>query len=495
MVSRISSFFIICFIMVFIYHGAAGAHSSSSPADGESDTNWVKSAPSYRSEGNGIAVDDDGNIYVTGNFEQWINFGGSDMLAAGVDFRKTDIFIAKYNPQGEVEWVEVAGGVNDDGGMGIAVCGNNVYVTGFFSDIATFSDTMLITRDIQNLFIVNFDKEGRLKWAKQAKSDGVLKGQAITTDSEGNVYVTGNFRENMSIDGRKLNKVMDKNIYLAKLDSMGTLQWLKQASGGNSLITYVYVHDIACDKYNNVYIAGEMMGPVRFEYLNYKTKYAYYRDGPLPRGEIFLAKYSKNGKFNWLKETGTECRINDLHIDDSGNFLITGYFKGAVNGNLEGKAKFGTTTIQATANLYGDGYTEDIYLAKYDKDGQFLWVRSTGSPLDDRGLGVGTDSEGFIYLTGYFTSKIKWQGKQLSARKHRVDSPDIFISKFTPNGEIIWLDSAGSKDGDDGRALAIDRDGNVYVTGTFQGEAEFGSHTVSSSRYNNFFLAKYAGIR
>jgi Beta-propeller repeat len=290
-----------------------------------------------------------------------------------------------------------------------------------------------------------------------------------------------------------ISKKMNKNIYLVKMDSLGNAKWLRQASGGNSLITYVYVYDVECDHNDNVIISGEMMGPVRFGKFSYKTRSEWHREGALPKREVFLAKYDHAGNLKWLKNTGVETNFSDMAIDIDNNILLTGYFTGALLGNLKGKAQFGKKVIQTTNDLFND-VTEDIYVAKLDENGVFLWVRYFGGIAQDRGQAVTSDNEGNIYITGFFMNKFTFQGIEMESKKYRVDAKDIFVAKFDKTGQVKWMQRAGSSKSDEGTAIVADNKGNFYVSGNFEGNAAFGKNWVTSRRYSNFFLAKYNSI-
>lgn len=450
---------------------------------------WVQAGDSYRSSGTGLALDDEGNIYVVGHFEQYLDLGRGTIQTQGADMNAADIFLAKYDPQGHLQWIRTAGGQDDDKGLSIAISGDNIYITGYFSGICYFGDSPLLTKDRQNMFIANYSRNGELKWKKQAGSDGILRGTALTADSRGNVYITGNFREWVTFDHLTIRKQMQKNVYLVKMDSTGKVEWLSQASGGNSLITYLYVYGITCDRNDNIILAGEMMGPVRFGNKSHTTQVEYFRDGPLPKREVFFAKYDSRGNLSWMRDVGLEVHFGDVEVDKDNNILLTGHFFGSLEGK-KGEAKLGNKTIKTTFDLFGDN-TDDIYLAKYNPDGVMLWGEAFGGIEQNRGQGITSDPEGNIYITGFFTGKINVQGVELQSKKYRVEAKDIFTAKFTPDGNLEWIETAGSSKNDEAKCIMADNSGNIYVTGCFEGNAAFGKNWVTSKRYQNFYLARY----
>lgn len=455
---------------------------------------WVRSGESYRSSGHDMALDKEGNIYVVGYYEQYLDLGKGQRWSEGEDLNNADIFVAKYDPMGNLQWMQTAGSQEDDKGLGIAVSDDQVYITGYFSGICYFGDEPLLTKDRQNMFLAAYSLKGSLNWVKQAKSDGILRGQAITTDQSGHVYVTGNFREYVTFDGYSLKKQMNQNIYLLKCNPAGEVQWLKQAAGGNSLITYAYVYDIECDQNNDIVMAGEMMGPVRFGNTAYTTRQEWYADGPLPMREVYLAKWSDNGTIKWFADIAVEANFGDLAIDADNNILVTGHYLGTLEGTNKGVARLGGKTITTHYDLFGD-CTEDIYLAKYTEKGQLVWAEHFGGINQDRGQGVTADADGNVYVTGFFTGNMKYKDYQLEAKRYRVDAKDVFIAKFTREGMVEWIEVAGSAKTDEGKCTVADSQGNIYVSGHFEGNAAFGRNWVTSKRYGTFYLAKYNAIK
>lgn len=451
---------------------------------------WVQTGDSYRSSGNSIALDDEGNIYIAGHFESYINCGTGDILASGEETNMADIFLAKYDPLGNLQWIQTAGGLSDDKGLGVAASGDNVYLTGYFSGICYFGDTPLLTKDLQNLFLAKYNTQGELQWLKRAESDGILRPQAITADSKGNAYVTGNFRKHVAFGNLSVSREMNQNVFLVKYDPQGNPKWLRQASGGNTLITYVYVYDLVCDHNDDLVMSGEMMGPVKFGSVSYKTRQEWHNEGPLPKREIFMAKYDENGNLSWFTNTGVECNFTDITVDKDNNLVMSGYFLGALEGNLKGKAQFGKTTIQTHLDMFED-CTPDAFVAKFNPKGELSWVEAFGGIAEDRASGVTTDPEGNIYATGFFMSQVDYGNYELKSKKYRVDARDIFLIKYSPAGDIEWIETAGSSQDDEGSCLVADDKGNIYVTGTFEGNAAFGKNWVTTKRYKNMFLAKY----
>jgi hypothetical protein len=132
----------------------------------------------------------------------------------------------------------------------------------------------------------------------------------------------------------------------------------------------------------------------------------------------------------------------------------------------------------------------DFFLAKVSKEGRFLWVRSIGGSLVDRGYGVITDPAGHAYVTGHFQSTdAQANGQTLP----NAGDYDVFVAKYSSTGELLWIRTAGGKGYDYGHGIALDSKGDVIVTGAVAGEAKFGDTVVNAaSTTRPIFCAKYS---
>jgi len=163
--------------------------------------------------------------------------------------------------------------------------------------------------------------------------------------------------------------------------------------------------------------------------------------------DFFLAKYDSSGNSLWSRQLGTAAPDfgESIAVDGNGNAYVTGY----TNGGLDG------------ANLGG----RDIFLAKYDSSGNFLWVKQLGTANEDIGYGVTLDSSGNAYVTG---------GTQggLDGNTNRGDY-DIFMVKYDSSGSKQWVSQMGTAAEDVGKGIAFDNGRNVaYITGNTLGSLD-----------------------
>ncbi len=132
----------------------------------------------------------------------------------------------------------------------------------------------------------------------------------------------------------------------------------------------------------------------------------------------------------------------------------------------------------------------DFFLARVSPEGGVLWVRSLGGSLTDRGYGVVTDPSGNAYVTGHFESTDARVDGELLPNQGDYD---VFVAKFSPEGEVLWIRTAGGSGYDYGHGIALDFNGDVIVTGAVAGEARFGDTVINPGGTGRpIFCAKYS---
>jgi len=424
---------------------------------------WTEQAGGSGGDGGyGIAVDGSGNNLVTGDFEGSATFGDTTLTSAG----SADIFIAKYDGNGNLLWAEQAGGSGLDVGLGIAVDGSgNSLVTGYFSSSATFGDTTLVSAGGVDIFIAKYDGNGYLLWAEQAGGGNYVVGHGIAADGSGNSLVTGFFLGSATFGDTTLTNAGVYDIFIAKYDGNGNLLWAEQAGGS----LYDFGHDITIDGSGNSLVTGYFEGSATFGDTILTS---------LGSRDVFIAKYDENGNLLWAEQAGgSGAEGRDIAVDGSGNSLVTGYF--------EGSATFGDTTLTVS------GF-ENIFIVKYGGNGNFLWAEQVAAPNDANfGNGIAVDGSGNSIVTGSFVSNATFGDTTLTS----AGGVDIFIAKYDGNGNLLWAEQAGGGiDGDGGFSIAVDGSGNSFVTGGFGGSATFGGTTLTSAGQVDIFIAKIENV-
>ena len=297
-------------------------------------------------------------------------------------------------------------------------------------------------------------------------------GWDIGVDGNGNSYITGFFNGRAIFGLGEANETTltstgvniqpyasgagSHDIFVAKYNAGGALVWVKQAGGDSD----DHGRGIAVEGSGNSYVTG----------------YAGAR--------LFVTKYDAAGALLWTKQADgvpTDDAVTvlgsgrglDIGVDGSGNSYVTGSF---TDDATFGPDEANETTLTSAGNF-------DIFVAKYDAVGALLWVGRAGGASDDHGRGIAVDVSGNSYVTGDFAGAATFgQGEPHETTLTSAGLADIFAAKFDPLGALLWAGPAGGASDDYGRGIAVDGNGNSYVTGDFQGSATFGATPMTGLR-------------
>lgn len=401
-----------------------------------------------------IAADKFGNVYVAGKF-----FGPSMTLGSITlnDYGQGDMFLAKYDKDGNVLWAKNAGGNDWDAAWAITIDDwGYVYVGGFtYSDSFAFGSNMLVNNSTPcELFLLKYDQSGNEIWGKNAFSTGFSVITGLAGNKHEGIYITGYFSNSLSIDGHSLQSKGGADIFVMKCDPLGNIAWAKGA-GGN---TWEQTTSIQRDKFGDVLICGFYDSD--YLVLGQDTLY-----NPPPNtysrfNNVFVAKMDSMGNIIWGKGARGMFKNDhdvgrNLSTDNSGNIYVTGTFGGW-------KLIFNDTD---TLSTQGSG---NMYLVKYDPAGNFLWAKcDKHGSYGTCGTSLAVEPGGDVYVGGTFG------GYYTYFDTVKLTSPaayDFFLVKYDNAGNALWGTSLGSG-GVDNELPQIARDpqGNIFITGGFDG--------------------------
>ena len=242
------------------------------------------------------------------------------------------------------------------------------------------------------------------------------------------------------------------------------------SEGGNS---------VATDSAGNIYVVGDFSGTL---IIGSST----FNGGTV--GDFYIAKYNAIGTILWAERFGgSEGEIaRSVATDEAGNVYVTGSFDSPT-------ITFGTTTL--TNGGWGGGTPRyDMFIVKYDANGNVLWAHNAGGNRDDRGTSVATDRKGNVYVTGDFQSlNITFSTTTLTNAATTGYNSDIFVVKYDSTGTVVWAHGAGGIPNEYGIGVSTDTLGSVYITGEFTSPTiTFGSTNLTSSGGNaQMYIVKY----
>ncbi|NES05156.1 MAG: DUF4347 domain-containing protein, partial [Okeania sp. SIO2F4] len=407
-------------------------------------------------QGLGIATDSNGNVWTTGFFEGSIDIdgdGNNDLTSNG----SADSYVAKFDSNGNLLFAQNIGGSGDDKGWGIATDSNgNVWATGEFwgsIDIDGDGSNDLTSNGTVDSYVAKFDSNGNLLFSQNIGGTAGDYGYDIATDGDSNIWVTGYFKRSIDIDGDGNNDLTSNGVndsYIAKFDSNGNFLFA-QNIGGSS---FDHGRGIATDSNGNVWATGDFEGTIDIDGDG---------DNDLTSNgssDSYVAKFDSNGNFLFAQNIGSSSldRGNDIATDRDGNVWATGFFSGSIDIDGDGNN-----------DLTVNGY-QDSYIAKFDSNGNLLFAQNIG----DLGYGIATDSNGNVWATGTFAGSIDIDedgNNDLTSN----GSWDSYVANFDSNGNLLFAQNIGGSNVEHGNSIATDSNGNVWATGEFRSSIDIDS--------------------
>ncbi|MDD2229787.1 MAG: SBBP repeat-containing protein [Candidatus Cloacimonetes bacterium] len=367
---------------------------------------WVVNAGGAAGDyGYDIAVDVFGNVYITGYFDGAATFGSTTLTSNG----GTDIFAAKLNNDGVWQWAVNAGSSAEDKAYGIDVdATGNAYITGYFGATSAFGETSLTSYGFSDIFVAKLDTDGNWQWAEQAGSPNMDYAYGIDVDTNGNVYLTGTFRYTGTFGSLTATCIGTNDVFAAKLDTDGDWIWLANGGGDSSYGDTAF--SIVADVMGNAYVTGEFYGTATFGSSTFTSS---------GWQDAFVGKIDGSGNWLWaVRAGGTSSDTGqDIAVDTRGNTYLTGFYKNTID--------------LGTLSLIGYGLT-DIFAAKLDTAGNWIWAVQAGSPSNDSGRGVALDANCNIYLQGVFSGIANFGAFQFTSAGF-----DIYTAKLSPDGTAV----------------------------------------------------------
>jgi len=397
---------------------------------------WAKMAGGIHvihwNEGTSIATGPDGSVYVTGAFEGTAIFGeGGAGETSIVSQGDTDAFIAKYNPDGTLQWARREGGADHDTGKAVKVLQDGtVLVAGDNWDTAVIGAGEAAETTVpRGFFIAKYSADGKLLWAKGNGDASNTETYGLAVLPDGSFFITGYFISITFGKGEptethfETGGEYDEDIFIAKYNSDGTLAWAKRAGGPNDN-AYESDREIGFDlsalSDKSALVTGHYLGPSVFGDIgNNQTT--------LEGSRAFIAKYDDNGDLGWVRGLGGSNILDysvTFGLDRFNNdFVVTGWFDGIMTLS-------DNDSSDISIKSYGGG---DIFFVKCNIDNACYWAKHAGSSDDDSGNDICFLPDGsFVIIGTYFRTAMFGEGEPNESSIGSVGDSDIFIARFSP---------------------------------------------------------------
>ena len=351
-----------------------------------------------------IKKDNNDDIIVTGFFSGSAQFGNTTLVSAGF----TDVFIAKYNPNGVFQWVVHGAGADRDEGLCIAIDDlNNIYVGGSFETSLQLGTFNLSTTSNATMFYAKISPIGNVFWAEQAvmMDDGESFAESICFDGF-DIVLTGNFDYTMIFYGDTLFSYDgNDDVFIAKIDITGNKVWIKQAGGdhtdGGS--------EIIVDDFGNIFLAGYFSGTANFGTFQFTS--------PDGNSDVFIAGLNGNGIFTWAKQgTGPGSDYpTSISYNPTNGLSVCGVSTGG---------------FEIGGLIFVGGATDDIFIANYFTTGVLKNVLYTGGLGEERVFDVYLDDNNSGFIVGSFSGSMEISDTTIIAL---TTSTDLYIAKLNMN--------------------------------------------------------------
>jgi hypothetical protein len=439
---------------------------------------WAKSFGGLNNDaGRVVCTDPSGNVIVAGGyFAPSMQIGTVTINSLGGG----DVFLAKYDPQGNLLWVQTIGGTGLEVVGGICTSTNGaIFISGSYDSpaltIATSSLSQQSTIGNFDMFIAQFSTTGGLQWATRVGSTGSETAKGVTyASSTNNVLLTGYYNSpTLGIGPTTLTNTSSGSydIFVAKYNAtFGTAAGGFSTGGANANDYGVSIREDGA----NIYVGGSF-SPISGSVSTIGASV-------ISNGsqDVFLAKYSNANAFQWVRTGGSGSTDNFLgmDIDASGNVYTTGVY-------LSTPMVIGTTTL---TNLG----LADSYIAKYSNAGTLLWANKLSGTGSDFSNDLTLDANNNVFITGYFSSAPATIGSLTIAATTTLNSQDPFIIKLNTSGVPVWGATGKNTGYATAYAIATDAVGNIYSTGAYNLSSPLvlGTTTLSSSGNNDGYLTK-----
>ncbi|MEM7369538.1 MAG: T9SS type A sorting domain-containing protein [Bacteroidota bacterium] len=451
--------------------------------------------------GKDMAIDQQDNIYVTGDYGGQAVFDDTTVLGT-----RDPIFLAKYNKDGGVEWVNEIGGNSNNHGNAVAVNDSgHVYFTGTFihtnsNTILDFGSLTLAGDREENLFLAKVNADGTYKWAVAIIVDDLLGPDQIinpldmVVDQNGDIYITGEMLGSVNIEGTKYNTdpldIDNDVLFLAKYKPDGKLDWFRQTN--NRIATgFARGYHLALAANGDIFLSGE-----------YET--VSYQGDTLPdvglvsenNVEKFVARLNSSGDMLWLQAMNSRLGgQNSFEIGVDANDNV--YTLLTINSNIY---------LQDTTILFPYDFQSPHLLVKFDGNGNRQFLRETGYPNANGSFGVQnldltTRDDGTTFMVGdavAFADYMIFGDDSLDLKQVPNSSfnPTPFIAAFDANGHAIGVENyvdehLGNLFSYEVMSAAMLTDhGKVFMTGYLNGDFRFGDDTVMTDVFDQLFLTQ-----
>lgn len=338
-----------------------------------------------------LVTDNAGNLYMAVTYLTSITIDNFNLTT---NLLNVNPLLLKFNANGELLWHKVIPGDFTQHFNAITIDSQQNVFIGY--------------DDYQNSFIEKLDANGNLLQLITQTQVKLLS--AVSIDTEGNIYAAGSCAEmNANFNGTNMPAPFLYNVYVVKYNPTGQMQWMH------------YVEDITCPEPmviartpDEVYFSSHLFDAFSIGDITC--------EGPMGNYDFFLAKFNSTGTVQWVKEVpgsgGAEIgQRNFLTLDNQGNIYVAGKTQGTIQWN---------TNVSSQTQV---GSNSDVLILKYSPQGNVLWAKTAGGNSEDRTDGISILADGSVMVSGMANDIINFDNLQAGTDDFQYYP---FLAKLNP---------------------------------------------------------------
>lgn len=411
---------------------------------------WAQQAVSPRPVSGGcMDADPQGHLYVAGQFTDSVTLGSTTLRSPA----RFTLYLAKYDPQGNLLWARVCGSTEAFTGFtlaGVQVSAQgHVGITGSFSDSAFFGEQQpvkLVSAGSNDVFIASFGAgDGACEWARAEGGAGIDYAGGISSDDAGSFYITGDLHKTSFSGSPSI-------IFISRYHPSGQLAWSRQSQRYG---TGHYGMGISTRPGGTSVITGSFFNVLQFDSSDSL-------DAGSPESTAFLVCFDAQGAFRWERQAGGGGGYTSgtaVSHDAAGQVYAAGFFRGTI--------AFDQLSLTGMAGMAYEGFT-----AQYDSLGHIAWVSRLNGSSNISAISAGP---GGCYIAGVFSSTLSVGQQTLTNTGHS----DLFIALVSAQGQPLWaVQGRGGEHADLHPAAIRSRAGALFAAGTYTDSIALGSAIV-----------------
>lgn len=300
-------------------------------------------------------------------------------------------------------------------------------------------------------------------WAQQGGNSSITEGNIQVQNTNSGIIACGDFVDIAHFGEEEIVSDGFSDIFLASFDESGELLQIQSFGSENEeLLKFMKI-----DSEGNIIIAIMFTDFITIGGNDYVS---------LGGQDILLIKFNPDFNIQWVQQYGTDLTdyVRGMSIDEDDNILVIGKFKNEINFDDISLTSMGST---------------DIYIAKYNPDGEVVHAFSEGGSSYEDANPIIAGANGDFFISGIFYGETILNGETISTE----NPTGIYLAKYNSASVFQWVEIINGTHLLPSVFLTMNTDGSIYIAGSFQEEVVFGSQTLSTEEFDaDVYIAKYS---